>query len=857
MAEIKTNFGRSLGSEPISFTQSRKTVDLSDPQDLIDYAASKGITAKADKPSLFRRTLDFLQRGNYMTANVVKDMVDGGEFKPLQSAWRGLSGKDKTTYSEVLDIAGMENKILRGGLGFVLDVALDPTTYFGGSLVKGASKAVKAVAKPIGKATQKAAPVFANHIIDAATSIKDAFGTAFKFGYNVTPDVSNGVIKSLNKIGIARDAVINKYITVFKPLNKVQQKEFARTLIATRKKIRAYEVPRVKALEKTGKTTEEALAIARKEANKKFKPKFNDETQQIVFDKVLVPEIDNLANIAGLDDAFKVDAYYPIMDITKMDKADKVGGVLAQGNKGYMKEFADKQKDIAKLLDKPIEAYSRVEMVAMRDAINKETLEAMVSGYGKTKSQFALLDDAEKLMYREIKDKKMGGKTIGYLKKNDAEFINDYMFPEFKTIDIIAKASGYDKFTKVFKTAVTSWFPAFHVRNALSGVAQSYEVFGKEAFNPNTYMTAMGIMKKSKLPLVIKNSKGKVMWEGTGDGMKKLFDEQFGGSSRYISDLGDYIEEITRGKFSFKKIKDPGRNLGNAIETFHKAAGTIMGLKQGKGLDEAMKLAERAGFDYSKITKFEAKIMRRMIPFYTFMKKNAELQLKTLKYHPERIINQAKLATGLSEMLGGKVTEEDIKGLPDWVLSGLGFKISGDKYLSSFGLPIEEFIDNVNRPLMKTLTSLNPLIKYPLESKLGYDFFREREIVDIKKVAPNTGAKLYEMDQKGHLPDWLSQSLNIKRRMYQGEYIYEASPKVLHIVRNLPTSRIQNTLESIFNNDKDAVNKWTAFFSGTKIYDIDMEQAAYFKQKDLTTDIQRQLLELGEGQQFKSFYIYK
>lgn len=93
--------------------------------------------------------------------------------------------------------------------------------------------------------------------------------------------------------------------------------------------------------------------------------------------------------------------------------------------------------------------------------------------------------------------------------------------------------------------------------------------------------------------------------------------------------------------------------------------------------------------------------------------------------------------------------------------------------------------------------------------------------------------------------------------MYQGEYIYEASPKVLHVVRNLPTSRIQNTLESIFNNDKDAVNKWTAFFSGTKIYDIDMEQAAYFKQKDLTTDIQRQLLELGEGQQFKSFYIYK
>ncbi|NTU69315.1 hypothetical protein HGB13_00585 [bacterium] len=835
----------------------RKTVDLSNSQDLIDYAAKKGVTSDVNKPTFFRRALDVMSRGNYMSANLAKDIADGGEFKPLQSAWRGLSGQDKTTYADVLATAGVDNKILRGGLGFVLDVALDPTTYFGGTLIKGAGKVAGIAAKPVGQAIQKSSPIFANHIIDASKSLKDAFGTAFKFGYNVTPEVSNAVTTSLNKIGMAKDDIINKYVKVFEPLDKIQQKAFARTLIQTRKDIRAYEVKRVAELEKTGLKTEEALSLARKEANDKIKPKFGDATQQEVFDKRLVPEIDNLAKTAGLDDAFRVDAYYPIMDIDKMDKASKLGRVLAQGNKSYLNEFKDAQKDVAKLLDKPIEAYTRVEMAAMRDAINKETLKSAVGTYGKSVKDFNALSDAEKLLYKEIKDKKLGGKTVGYLKSADAEFINDYMFPEFKTLDLLAQASGYDKMTRIFKTAVTSWFPAFHARNFISGVAQNYSVFGKEGLNPTNYITAAGIAKGTDLPLVIKNWRGKVMFDGTGKELKQAIKERFGGSSRYVSDLGDYIEDIGGGKFQWKKITDPGRRLGNAIETYHKMAATVMGLKQGKGLEEAMNLAEKAGFDYSKITKFESKIMRRAIPFYTFMRKNAGLQLDTLVHHPERILNQAKLANGLSEMLGGKVTDEDVKGLPDWVLGGLGFKLNDGQYLSQFGLPIEEFIATMNEPLMKTLTSLNPVVKYPLESKLGYDFFRQQEIVDIDNIAPATGKVLYDLDQKGQLPQWLSDSMNVKKVMYKGKETYTAAPAALHVLRNLPTSRAQAVFEKIFDKDTKAANKWTAFFSGAKIYDIDLEKQAYFKEKDLKNDIQKQLLELGEGKQFKTFYIYK
>ena len=62
-----------------------------------------------------------------------------------KAALKGLKNEDKTTFSTVLEHAGVKNKYVKGGLGFVLDVGLDPTTYVTGGtasvLRKGALKA--------------------------------------------------------------------------------------------------------------------------------------------------------------------------------------------------------------------------------------------------------------------------------------------------------------------------------------------------------------------------------------------------------------------------------------------------------------------------------------------------------------------------------------------------------------------------------------------------------------------------------------------------------------------------------------------------------------------------------------------
>lgn len=53
------------------------------------------------------------------------------------SAWKGFSGKEKTTFSDVLEEGGMEEGWKRSALGFGLDVVADPTNLIPGKAVSG------------------------------------------------------------------------------------------------------------------------------------------------------------------------------------------------------------------------------------------------------------------------------------------------------------------------------------------------------------------------------------------------------------------------------------------------------------------------------------------------------------------------------------------------------------------------------------------------------------------------------------------------------------------------------------------------------------------------------------------------
>lgn len=838
----KYNKGETTGGMFAKYNPSSKasTPDVRTLEGLKEFAASKGVETPEKETSFFRKALDVVSRPLYASAGFAKALVKKDEFgdrveNPLEEAWKGLSGQDKETYSDVLREVGVENKWIRGGVGFALDVALDPATYFAGGLIKGVGKGIGTVGKISWSGARKVNPKSIASLEVVGKSLKDAFGHAFNINYGLTKKegytIADDVARYFNKLGMAKEDMIK---VNFKAFNKFDDDTLrkATDIMFHNKKVEKGLISG-KFIKGTGKTSEAVNEM-----------------------KKLGTKIGKLTDLPK-----PLENYIP--SILKERKiAAPVG--LKVSKKGYEKSYMNKIAD-DDLLKKPTELYSRRQYEVVKDNLTLETLKESIVSWGKSVKAYDKLDDVEKALFKPVYEKGTAGlklikageglpkfagfkKPLGYLKTDDFEYVNNYMFPEMKTIDMLAKATKYDTFTNWWKAAVTAWFPAFHARNYISGNVQNYSILGAEAFNPINHMNGLGIIKGTNKILNFKH------WSGSGDDMLKIMKENFRGASRYVSDLGNYIDDLGNGSFKIKSAvqKLNPRQLGNFIEMNQKAVAVSTALRKGKTLKQAIKLAEQAGFDYTKITKFENKILKRAIPFYTFARKNAELQVRTAIKNPERILNQIKFTNNLSEVFGGKPTVEDLKGLPEWALNGLGFKVEGNRYLTKFGLPLEEFVERVNRPFKTTLTSLNPMIKFPLENELGYDFFREEKIIDINKISSVSGELILKK-----APDWFKDIMKVKKVETDYGTKYYASPKSLHVLRNIPTARFQKTLENMFENDKESVDKWLAFLTGARIYDIDIELQKYFNERDLRRDIEDQLLQIGEGKKYESFYIPK
>lgn len=88
--------------------------------------------------SVLGRATDLMSRPLYASANLADSLLN--QENPLEEVWKGISGQDKTTYSDVLESAGVTNDLARGIGGLGLDIALDPTTYVGAGIVKQVSR---------------------------------------------------------------------------------------------------------------------------------------------------------------------------------------------------------------------------------------------------------------------------------------------------------------------------------------------------------------------------------------------------------------------------------------------------------------------------------------------------------------------------------------------------------------------------------------------------------------------------------------------------------------------------------------------------------------------------------------------
>lgn len=857
--------------------------DLSTLEGLQNYAASVGVDFPEKKPKL-----SFLQRlgaglGAFNTAqaySVGKEKGLGAGIAEYgkniaQGIGSALTGNDyqpdRKYYKDIVKEAGVDSKIAQFGLGFLGDVLLDPSTYFGGAIARGVTAVAKGGSKVALKGIAKVNPELGAALETVGTGLSDALGSAFKFGYKTSKGATNDVMSFLSKeqqakLGLAASNLDRLGTGV---LTKAQREELALKMVAGK---RAEFAAR-----DAGLSVEEAAQIGRKELLDGTSP----EVQDVLLKEGGLLERTKKMGERVTDNPYEV--YFPFIKKEKLDNFFKATNGVKVGSEAYKREFRNILTNDAIELD-PAKAFFTREAQVVTDKMSRNFLQSFTKKYGKALDEFKNSDEALSNGYSLIREKGVFGNPVGYVPKWDAKLLNDAIDPGFQTINMLAKATGFDAITSLFKRSVTGLFAPFHIRNYMSGLIQNFEVLGVGALNPRNIAIGQKIAYK-----MAKNEKIADGFKMAIGGKERKFSEvmkpfvdRFSGDTFYNTDFDTALKSgqtLLGATKTFSKqrlvktIKTAGlsseaipfkvgRAVGQFIEHQQKATAYVTALSQGKTVKEALKLAEDAGFDYRALTQFESQIMRRLIPFYSFTRKNIELQLRTLKENPQRINQILKFFTNIGE----PASSEERNSLPEYLAKSIGIKLSDTpeglkRYISSFGTPIEAFTQLISRnPILGAISNMNPLLKVPVEIGIGKDSFREQDLQDV-----------YNATEYKNAPQIIKDMLDIKEvekpifvRQPNGslkqtgtKIQYVADPEKLLVARSLFTSRGITYLDQVFGNDLQGLVKLMKTTTGIKPQEVNLETTKYFKEKEQIDKLKSKLLREGKIKEYTNTYIPK
>lgn len=184
-----------------------------------------------------------------------------------------------------------------------------------------------------------------------------------------------------------------------------------------------------------------------------------------------------------------------------------------------------------------------------------------------------------------------------------------------------------------------------------------------------------------------------------------------------------------------------GRQAGDLVENINRGSLYLSLRRQGYSAEEAAREVLAAHFDYTRAAKtdFEKTIMSRLIPFYTFSRQNIPYQIEQLLQRPGGPTGQLAKAA-LDARQGGGF-------LPDYLGGGLAIPTGGEdesgtrRYLTRLDLPPEQAFELVRGgpnwladSMMGVLGQTNPILKAPVEYATGKQFYTGRDLGDLHSM---------------------------------------------------------------------------------------------------------------------------
>ena len=407
---------------------------------------------------------------------------------------------------------------------------------------------------------------------------------------------------------------------------------------------------------------------------------------------------------------------------------------------------------------------------------------------------------------------------------------------------IIRALKKFDLAQDWFKVGVTAYFPAFHFRNKYNNVMQAFVEHGVGAFD---------LRHAARVHHVLAGAEGTMDTPWGKVTHQQLRNEMVEYGVLNLDDSLIFEQRFTspakRRAFIDAKPTRWVRSKGTAIENGDLASIYLLHRKRGMTPIESAWRARRVLFEYDAMSPFEREVMRRIIPFRVWNRKNLTFTAAEL---PRRWGRYNTLLKFTDRSPG---PEED--ALPLYLRGTYKIGIQRDKgmtYITGIDTPLDSAMEQVfNGSVIETmrghLASVAPALRMFLELTAGVQLFSGRSLRDRQHLGV-IGASIKEMPKKWQ--DWLEFQVEVR----DGEETYTINGTKAYLLFKWHfLSRLFTTFNKV-KKDTEFLNAAVNIATGLGIEELDADELEKARQRNITREAQQILEEQGELKSGKFFF---
>ena len=329
----------------------------------------------------------------------------------------------------------------------------------------------------------------------------------------------------------------------------------------------------------------------------------------------------------------------------------------------------------------------------------------------------------------EVKAKELAGFKF---EPEIANAIDEY-YKKIKPDELNIAFKTFDNIQNWWKAQALVW-PSYHIRNMAGDMWNNYLA---GIINPNSYYKA-GNLQMGKM-VEFTDDIGRKWNNATlldAAKLKNVIDEGW-----YAKD----IEQVIGGELlntSYNPLRNnfwlfqANKKFGSIRENFGRLAHFIDRLKEGNSIDDAAKSVKKYLFDYGDLSWTEKNVFKRIMPFYTWTRKNIPLQFEKLLTEPAKISVPFKIKKGIES----RTERPDERFLGKYIEDNISLRVGTDKdgntnyFLMGQWIPSTQAISFLSQPIDNFIASLSPFLKIPYETWANQSLFFEDTFGQPSKI---------------------------------------------------------------------------------------------------------------------------